>query len=209
MEDDIFRRRKQKEDGIAASKARRSREEKDRENARKANNAAALAANRPSSSTRPGGDNSAAADPNKSAAAALKMSLGAGAKRDLGVEDGGSDAKRPKMDEEEQSKNSQAAEEFLNELKAVMEQKRVVEQEDDVCLHQGGWKQRYYRSKFGVDVSEPENAQFPRRVVQSFMEGICWTLLYYYRGCPSWIWCVPPCPVMDSTCVRSVAPDCA
>ncbi len=191
MEDDIFRRRKQKEDGIAASKARRAREEKDRENARKANNAAALAANRPSSSTQAGGGGGAA-DPNKSAAAALKLSLGAGAKRELGVEGGGSDAKRPKVDEEEQSKNSQAAEEFLNELKAVMEQKRVVEQEDDVCLHQGGWKHRYYRSKFGVDVSDPENAQFPRRVVQSFMEGICWTLLYYYRGCPSWIWCVPP-----------------
>jgi 5'-3' exoribonuclease 2 len=188
MEDDIFRRRKQKEDGIAASKARRAREEKDREDARKANNAAALAANRPSSSTQPSGGRGAVSDPNKSAAAALKMSLGG--KRELGDVEGGSDAKRPKVDEEEQAKNSQAAEEFLSQLKSVMEQKRVVEQEDDVCLHQGGWKQRYYRSKFGVDVSEAENAQFPRRVVQSFMEGICWTLLYYYRGCPSWIWCV-------------------
>ena len=93
------------------------------------------------------------------------------------------------MSEEEQARNAKAAEEFLGELKAVMEQKRVVEQEDDVCLHQGGWKQRYYRSKFGVDVSDPAHAGFPRRVVQSFMEGICWTLLYYYRGCPSWVWC--------------------
>jgi 5'-3' exonuclease len=23
------------------------------------------------------------------------------------------------------------------------------------------------------------------------MEGICWTLLYYYRGCPSWTWYYP------------------
>ena len=198
LEDDIFRRRKQKEDGIAASKARRAREEKDREDARRQNNAAALQANRPSAASASAGSASrsigggASADPNKAAAAALKASMGVGSKRS-GSDEGGSDAKKPKVevDEEEQARNTKAAEEFLSQLKSVMEQKRVVEQEDDVCLHQGGWKQRYYKSKFGVDVADPAHAQFPRRVVQSFMEGICWTLLYYYRGCPSWIWCVP------------------
>jgi 5'-3' exoribonuclease 2 len=29
------------------------------------------------------------------------------------------------------------------------------------------------------------------QVVNHFMEGICWTLLYYYRGCPSWTWYYP------------------
>ena len=40
--------------------------------------------------------------------------------------------------------------------------------------------------KFKIDLkADPD---FPRKVVQSFMEGICWTLAYYYRGCPSWDW---------------------
>ena len=60
---------------------------------------------------------------------------------------------------------------------------------DQVVLHERGWKHRYYKDKFNVDLDK--DPDFPRTVVQHFMEGICWTLLYYYRGCPSWIWFYP------------------
>ena len=113
-----------------------------------------------------------------------------------------------------------------------------VDQEDEVKLFEAGWKERYYKSKFGLDIHTEEGSKLPRKVVQSFMEGICWflslcahtltsiylpaclpaclptypssvrvrdplrthaysshtytrTLLYYYRGCPSWIWYYP------------------
>ena len=67
-------------------------------------------------------------------------------------------------------------------------QKQKVDAVDDVKLFESGWKERYYKAKFGVDINTTEGAKLPRKVVQSFMEGICWTLLYYYRGTPSWIW---------------------
>ncbi|CAB1444946.1 unnamed protein product [Pleuronectes platessa] len=62
------------------------------------------------------------------------------------------------------------------------------EPEDNVRLWEDGWKQRYYKTKFDVDVSDDD---FRKRVVKSYVEGLCWVLRYYYQGCASWKWYFP------------------
>ncbi|XP_054857477.1 5'-3' exoribonuclease 2-like [Eublepharis macularius] len=62
------------------------------------------------------------------------------------------------------------------------------EPEDNIRLWEAGWKQRYYKNKFDVDVSDKK---FRRKVVQSYVEGLCWVLRYYYQGCASWKWYYP------------------
>ncbi|CAI5780498.1 5' [Podarcis lilfordi] len=62
------------------------------------------------------------------------------------------------------------------------------EPEDNIRLWEAGWKQRYYKNKFDVDVSDKN---FRRKVVQSYVEGLCWVLRYYYQGCASWKWYYP------------------
>ncbi|XP_039981839.1 5'-3' exoribonuclease 2 isoform X1 [Xiphias gladius] len=62
------------------------------------------------------------------------------------------------------------------------------EPEDNVRLWEEGWKQRYYKTKFDVDVTDED---FRRKVVQSYVEGLCWVLRYYYQGCASWKWYFP------------------
>uniref|UniRef100_A0A671SJM9 5'-3' exoribonuclease n=1 Tax=Sinocyclocheilus anshuiensis TaxID=1608454 RepID=A0A671SJM9_9TELE len=55
-------------------------------------------------------------------------------------------------------------------------------------LWEDGWKQRYYKTKFDVDATDDE---FRKKVVQSYVEGLCWVLRYYYQGCASWKWYFP------------------
>uniref|UniRef100_A0AAQ5XCD5 5'-3' exoribonuclease n=1 Tax=Amphiprion ocellaris TaxID=80972 RepID=A0AAQ5XCD5_AMPOC len=62
------------------------------------------------------------------------------------------------------------------------------EPEDNVRLWEEGWKQRYYKTKFDVDATDDD---FRRKVVQSYVEGLCWVLRYYYQGCASWKWYFP------------------
>uniref|UniRef100_A0A7N6AMJ8 5'-3' exoribonuclease n=1 Tax=Anabas testudineus TaxID=64144 RepID=A0A7N6AMJ8_ANATE len=62
------------------------------------------------------------------------------------------------------------------------------EPEDNVRLWEEGWKQRYYKTKFDVDVTDED---FRQRVVKSYVEGLCWVLRYYYQGCASWKWYFP------------------
>ncbi|KAG1926829.1 5'-3' exoribonuclease [Pimephales promelas] len=62
------------------------------------------------------------------------------------------------------------------------------EPEDVVRLWEDGWKQRYYKTKFDVDATDDE---FRKKVVKSYVEGLCWVLRYYYQGCASWKWYFP------------------
>ncbi|XP_041105401.1 5'-3' exoribonuclease 2-like isoform X1 [Polyodon spathula] len=62
------------------------------------------------------------------------------------------------------------------------------EPEDNIRLWEEGWKQRYYKNKFDVDASDEK---FRRKVVKSYVEGLCWVLRYYYQGCASWKWYFP------------------
>uniref|UniRef100_A0A8D2IW33 5'-3' exoribonuclease n=1 Tax=Varanus komodoensis TaxID=61221 RepID=A0A8D2IW33_VARKO len=62
------------------------------------------------------------------------------------------------------------------------------EPDDNIRLWEAGWKQRYYKNKFDVDASDKK---FRYKVVQAYVEGLCWVLRYYYQGCASWKWYYP------------------
>ncbi|GBE79391.1 XRN 5'-3' exonuclease N-terminus-domain-containing protein [Sparassis latifolia] len=64
----------------------------------------------------------------------------------------------------------------------------TVEQEDLVKLWEPGYKERYYRQKFGVEYSD---VAFRKEVTKHYVEGIAWVLHYYYQGVPSWQWYYP------------------
>ncbi|SNX87928.1 probable 5'-3' exoribonuclease 2 [Melanopsichium pennsylvanicum] len=64
----------------------------------------------------------------------------------------------------------------------------TVDYEDTVKMWEPGYRERYYREKFGVDLSD---TAFRRQVVKSYIEGLCWVLAYYYQGVPSWQWYYP------------------
>lgn len=59
---------------------------------------------------------------------------------------------------------------------------------DHVRLWEEGYADRYYEQKFHVDRSD---TSFRHKVAQAYVEGLCWVLLYYYQGCPSWEWFYP------------------
>ena len=60
--------------------------------------------------------------------------------------------------------------------------------EDTVRLWEDGYQSRYYEQKFHVD---PADIEFRHQVARSYVEGLCWVLLYYFQGCPSWTWYYP------------------
>ncbi|KAK2152260.1 hypothetical protein LSH36_334g06001 [Paralvinella palmiformis] len=62
------------------------------------------------------------------------------------------------------------------------------EPNDEVKLWEDGWKDRYYESKFAVG---SEDIAFRQTVANEYVLGLCWVLLYYYQGCPSWKWYFP------------------
>ena len=52
------------------------------------------------------------------------------------------------------------------------------EPEDNVRLWEDGWKERYYRNKFGVPSDDDE---FLRSLAEQYTRGLCWVLGYYYQ----------------------------
>ncbi|EXJ67856.1 protein Xni [Cladophialophora psammophila CBS 110553] len=59
---------------------------------------------------------------------------------------------------------------------------------DTVRLWEEGYADRYYEQKFHVD---PKDIGFRHKVAEAYVEGLCWVLLYYFQGCPSWTWYYP------------------
>ncbi|XP_072542988.1 5'-3' exoribonuclease 2 [Salminus brasiliensis] len=104
---------------------------------------------------------------NKDAAASLKAMLKNGSKDSAGTSDG-MDSRGVKRKAEDSDSEP--------------------EPEDNVRLWEAGWKQRYYKNKFDVDETDEE---FRKKVVKSYVEGLCWVLRYYYQGCASWKWYFP------------------
>ena len=64
-------------------------------------------------------------------------------------------------------------------LSPHQEEEEDAEPDDDVRLWEDGWKERYFRAKFNVSMKDYE---FRRKVVRSYVEGLCWVLSYYYQG---------------------------
>jgi 5'-3' exoribonuclease 2 len=60
---------------------------------------------------------------------------------------------------------------------------------DPVRLGEPGYIDRYYQTKFHVQKDEVDPLR--KTVVEHYIEGISWVLLYYYQGCPSWNWYYP------------------
>ncbi|WFD06766.1 5'-3' exoribonuclease 2 [Malassezia vespertilionis] len=73
-------------------------------------------------------------------------------------------------------------------LQRTVNKDGTVEYEDTVKLWEPGYRERYYRQKFQVELSD---TAFRREVVKKYVEGLCWVLAYYYQGCPSWKWYYP------------------
>jgi 5'-3' exoribonuclease 2 len=59
---------------------------------------------------------------------------------------------------------------------------------DTVRLWEEGYADRYYEQKFHVS---PTDIEFRHKVARAYVEGLCWVLLYYFQGCPSWTWYYP------------------
>jgi len=59
---------------------------------------------------------------------------------------------------------------------------------DTVCLWEPGYRDRYYEQKFKKG---PTDQEFRKQVAADYVEGLCWVLLYYFQGCPSWTWFYP------------------
>jgi 5'-3' exoribonuclease 2 len=60
--------------------------------------------------------------------------------------------------------------------------------EDNIRLGEEGWRERYYEAKFHVT---GEDRTRVLEVAREYVTGMCWVLLYYYQGCPSWTWYFP------------------
>lgn len=65
------------------------------------------------------------------------------------------------------------------------------EPKDEIRLWEAGWKGRYYKNKFQLSESDVGYDEFRKEVADAYVEGLCWVLLYYYQGCPSWKWFFP------------------
>lgn len=59
---------------------------------------------------------------------------------------------------------------------------------DTVRLWEPGYRDRYYEQKFSKG---PKDLDFRKQVAADYVEGLCWVLLYYFQGCPSWTWFYP------------------
>ncbi|KAJ1308602.1 hypothetical protein OPQ81_004300 [Rhizoctonia solani] len=112
----------------------------------------------------------------------------ASAVNDIGAENGPRGVKRPAEEMEKDDSDSAEDEESSTKKTLKVNPDGTVDQEDTVKLWEPGYKERYYRSKFGAELSDTE---LRKRITTSYMEGLCWVLQYYYQGAPSWTWFYP------------------
>ncbi|KAG9124765.1 5'-3' exoribonuclease 2 [Ceratobasidium sp. 392] len=97
--------------------------------------------------------------------------------------------KRPAEDMEKDEESSTEEEEAQPAKPALkVNPDGTVDQEDTVKLWEPGYKERYYRSKFGIELGDTETR---KQITTAYMEGLCWVLQYYYQGAPSWTWFYP------------------
>jgi len=86
----------------------------------------------------------------------------------------------------------EAAKAFKEKVKAA-QQKKLDDYsksvEDNVRLHEAGWKDRYYTDKCKADDVSKHGGR--EHLFRSYVVGLCWVMKYYYDGCPSWKWYYP------------------
>jgi 5'-3' exoribonuclease 2 len=98
-------------------------------------------------------------------------------------------AKKAKLAEEEVEKAKEELKKRLKEKEHLLIEKYKIQIEDEVKLHENGWKDRYYGEKFKRE--DLEKGGGLRQMCKSYIEGLCWVLKYYYNGVPSWSWYYP------------------
>ncbi|KAJ9124359.1 hypothetical protein QFC22_001159 [Naganishia vaughanmartiniae] len=98
------------------------------------------------------------------------------------------DAEGEDDDDIEAPPNPEADQPLPKKAKLKVNPDGTVEYDDTVMLWEPGYRERYYRQKFGVELSDVE---FRKGVVKSYLEGLSWVLHYYYQGTPSWQWYYP------------------
>lgn len=85
--------------------------------------------------------------------------------------------------------NANAADVFNDKIKQTLRGKGdeiAAAQEDSVMIGTDGWKTRYYSQKLGAN--EPSQVS---EIVRKYLQGLCWVMAYYYKGCQSWSWYYP------------------
>ncbi|KAF9104471.1 5'-3' exoribonuclease 2 [Mortierella sp. GBA35] len=101
------------------------------------------------------------------------------------------DEKENEASEDEDEDDTEAAA-TPTPIPAVIAKKKAVnndeEPEDNVRLWEPEYKERYYRNKFHIELSDTEAR---KAIVKSYIEGCCWVMKYYMQGCPSWQWYYP------------------
>ncbi|KAH9947299.1 exoribonuclease 2 [Amylocystis lapponica] len=91
-------------------------------------------------------------------------------------------------DDEDTAEDDEPPPDVADTLSFKVNADGTVEQEDTVKLWEPGYKERYYRQKFGVEYSD---VKFRNSVAKHYVEGLAWVLQYYYDGTPSWQWYYP------------------
>jgi 5'-3' exonuclease len=77
------------------------------------------------------------------------------------------------------------------QLKANEEEAcRSALENDSVRLGEEGWHERYYRTKSGL-AGGGSIAKCAQKMCAAYLEGIKWTMGYYYDSVPSWHWFYP------------------
>jgi 5'-3' exoribonuclease 2 len=92
----------------------------------------------------------------------------------------------------EDAVDPKVAEAFKMRIKSEMQRKldqQAKSVEDNVRLHEAGWKDRYYSDKCKAD--DVRNHGGREHLFRSYVVGLCWVMKYYYDGCPSWKWYYP------------------
>jgi len=100
--------------------------------------------------------------------------------------------KKPKVEEQKPKSGKFVDKEFHQALRDRMNNRQDLGEAmaDTVRLGEGPhWKQRYYFEKFKV--KQDDLVDFLQRIRKAYVEGLCWVLVYYYQGCPSWTWFYP------------------
>jgi 5'-3' exoribonuclease 2 len=102
------------------------------------------------------------------------------------------DVELPKVEIAEDAVDPKVAEAFKMRIKSEMQSKldqQAKSVEDNVRLHEAGWKDRYYSDKCKAD--DVRNHGGREHLFRSYVVGLCWVMKYYYDGCPSWKWYYP------------------